>query len=151
MLKLKLQYFSHLMWRADSLEKTLILGKIEGGMRRGWQRMRWLDGMTNSMEMSLGKLHELVMERGDWPDAVHGDTKSQTWLSDWTELNFAERLGSEWNLADIYYFFNEKLQIYFCTVRHTYLLNRTVTQNVRFPQITLIFKFIWKFQTNEHD
>ena len=107
-LMLKLQYFGHLMWRTDSFEKTLMLGKFEGRRRRGWQRMRWLEGITDSVDMSLSKLQETVKDRKAWCDAAHEVTKNQTWLSNWTTTN---QMIDQWRIKTLYKPISKKTMI----------------------------------------
>ena len=137
MLKLKLQYFGHLLWRTDSLEKILMLGKIEGGRRRGQQRMRWLDGITDLVDMSLSKLWELVMDREAWSAAAHGVAKSWTQLNDWTELN-------QNIMAD---FHTSRKHCYFCLpsiLPGTYCCTISVRKDQRL-KLVLLPSGIWRF------
>ena len=114
MLKLKLQYFGHMTQRMDSSEKTLMLGKIEGRRKRGWQTTRWLYGITNSMDMSLSKLQELVIDRDVWHATVHGVTKNRIWLSDWTELNLTTWLQRNLGIVNYWGTFFPQTSVFIC-------------------------------------
>ena len=135
MLKLKLQYFGHLMQRADSFEKSLMLGTIEGWRRMGQHRMRWLDGITDTMDMGLGELRKVVMDREAWPATVHGVAKSQTRMSDWTELNFPH-YNVSFVRAEIFFLSSWKLH-------YNHLLNLALMLEKTCELFSCIWKDIW--------
>ena len=138
MLKLKLQYFGHLMRRVDSLEKTLMLGGIGGKRRRGWQRMRWLDGITDSMDVSLGELRELVMDREAWRAAIYGVTKSRTRLSDWTELNISLWKPEIINLL-VWSFYMLKRFVFFNMILILYVIFLILASRGKFNKVYIRF------------
>ena len=145
MMKLELQYFGHLMQRADSFEKTLMLGKIEGGRRRGWQRMRWLDDNTDSVSISLSHLWELVMDRQSWSAVVHGVTKNRTQLSNWTELKFTEVwfVYKMWSILEKFPCALEK-KVYSSTFEWNVLKisMRSISSNVSFKTFISLFSLL---------
>ena len=145
MLKLRFQHFGHLMWRTDLLEKTLMLGKIENRRRRGWQWMRWLDGITESVYMSSRKLWELVMNREACCAAVHGVTKSWTWVSDWTELIWSHKRVNQLRIK-----YGAERWLYVEAVVYFFILPELKTMGEQGPLISILhsFKFVWYFFFN---